>query len=268
MELSGARVLLTGATGGLGRAIAEALAARGSSLVLSSRKAAELETLASSLPGDGHATIVSELGSEGDGERLAEAARQDGPIDIFVANAGLPGTGRLEELSSEGIVRVLHVNLETPILLTHSLLPGMLERGRGHFVYVSSLAGKTPSPRSSMYNATKFGLRGFALAFRQDLRGSGVSASVVLPGFIRDAGMFADAQIEPPAGMGTGTPEQVGAAVTSAVDRDRAEITVAPAQLRALTALGQIFPGAAARAQRGKGERVADEFASRQRDKR
>ena len=220
------------------------------------------------LPGEGHSTLVSELGSEGAGERLAADATAIAPVDIFVANAGLPGTGRLEELSAEGITRILHVNLEAPIRASRALLPEMLERGSGHFVYISSLAGKTPSPRSSMYNASKFGLRGFALALRQDLRGSGVSASLVLPGFIRDAGMFADAEMSPPPGMGTGTPEQVGDAVRDAIVRDRAEIVVAPPQQRALTAFGHAFPGIAAFVQRGKGEKIAEQLASRQSDKR
>ena len=265
MELSGRTALLTGATGGLGRAIAEALAANGASVALSSRRLDDLERLAAELPGEGHRAIVADLAAEGAGEALASEA---GDVDIFVANAGLPGTGRLNERTTEEITRVLRVNLENPIRTSHALLPGMLERGSGHFVYISSLAGKTPSPRSSMYNASKFGLRGFALAFRQDLRGTGVSASLVLPGFIRDAGMFADAEMEPPRGMGTGTPQQVGRAVVDAIERDRAEIAVAPAQQRALTAIGHAFPGIAARAQRGTGERIAEQLATRQSDKR
>lgn len=268
MRVDGRRVLLTGATGGLGRAIAQTLAAAGGRLVLSSRKGDELEALASELPGGGHETLISELGSEGAGEELAAQATAGGPIDAFVANAGLPGTGRLEELDPESITRVLHVNLETPIHATRALLPAMLERGAGHFVYISSLAGKTPSPRSSMYNASKFGLRGFALALRQDLRGSGVGASLVLPGFIRDAGMFADAEMDPPPGMGTGRPEQVGEAVLRAIERDKAELVVAPPQQRAVSAVAHAFPRIADLAQRGRGERIAAELADRQRGKR
>jgi short-subunit dehydrogenase len=265
MDLDGSRTLLTGATGGLGRAIAVALAARGARLVLSSRKPEELEALIAQLEGDGHRAVVSDLSVEGAGEKLAAEA---GEVDLFVANAGLPGTGRIEQRSTEELVRVLHVNLEAPIRTTRALLPGMLERRRGHFVYISSLAGKAASPRSAMYNATKFGLRGFALGFRQDLHGSGVSASLVLPGFIREAGMFADAKTKPPPGVGTGTPEQVGAAVVNAVEQDRAEIVVAPPQQRALTAFGQAFPSIAALVQRGQGERVADQLAAGQSDKR
>jgi short-subunit dehydrogenase len=268
MEISGRTALLTGATGGLGRAIARALALRGATLVLSSRKEAELSALAASLPGEGHRTLVTELGEDGAGERLAEAASAHGPVDILVANAGLPGTGRLEDLSEEGITRLLHVNLESPIRTTRALLPSMLDRGVGHFVYVSSLAGKTPSPRSAMYNASKFGLRGFALAFRQDLRGTGVSASLVLPGFIRDAGMFADAEMAAPVGMGTSSPDEVGDAVIRAIESDKAEIVVAPAQQRAVAALGSTFPSIAALAQRGQGEKIAEQLAEKQSGKR
>jgi short-subunit dehydrogenase len=265
MELSGKRVLITGATGGLGRAIAGELAGAGAALALSSRKTAELETVASSLPGSGHTILTSDLSEPGAGRRLAAEA---GELDVLVANAGLPGTGRLEAFEPEQLERALRVNLEAPIETTHALLPAMLDRGSGHFVYVSSLAGKAPSPRSSVYNATKFGLRGFALAFRQDLRGSGVGASLVLPGFIRDAGMFADSGAKPPPGMGTGTPEGVGAAVRSAIERNRAEVVVAPPQQRAIAYLGQALPSLAALAQRGRGERVAERLTEGQREKR
>ena len=109
----------------------------------------------------------------------------------------------------------------------------MLERGAGHLVFVASLSGKAPSPRSAVYNATKFGLRGFSLGLRTDLKGTGVGASIVAPGFIRDAGMFADAKAKAPPGLGTSTPEAVGAAVVRAIERDSVEIAVAPPQQRA-----------------------------------
>ena len=268
MQISGKTALVTGATGGLGTAIAKELALRGATVVVSSRKQAELEALAASLPGDGHRTVVAELGSDGAGERLVADAELGGPVDIFVANAGLPGSGRFEDLSEEDITRVLRVNLEAPIRASRALLPAMLERDSGHFVYVSSLAGKVPSPRAAMYNASKFGLRGFTLALRQDLRGTGVGASLVLPGFIRDAGMFADAEMKPPPGMGTSTPEKVAEAVVRAVETNKAEFVVAPPQARAVSALGSSFPSVAAVFQRGAGERIAEELASKQTEKR
>src|SRR5207248_5442542 len=100
--------------------------------------------------------------------------------------------------SPEEIDRVLDVNLRAGIHLTHALLPSMLERGRGHMVYISSMAGKIPVPRASLYSATKYGLRGFAGALRDDLHGSGVGVSVVFPGPIEEAGLQADSGVPTP----------------------------------------------------------------------
>ncbi len=124
-------------------------------------------------------------------------------MDILVANAALPGSGRLESFSMEQIDRALDVNLRAPIALAHALAPAMVERGSGHLLFVSSLSGKTAAPGSSLYNATKYGLRGFAAALRAELRDSGVGVSAVFPGFIRDAGMFADSGAKLPPGVGT-----------------------------------------------------------------
>jgi len=268
MEIAGKRALLTGATGGIGRAIATALAAQGASVVVSSRKAEELDALVATLPGSGHSAVVSDLAEAGAAEKLVEAAAADGPVDLLVANAALPGSGPLDELSSEQVVRALTVNLESPILMARALGPAMRERGAGHLVFIASLAGKAASPRASIYNATKFGLRGFSLGLREDYVGTGVGVSLVLPGFIRDAGMFADSGAKIPPGIGTSTPEQVAAGVVKAVERDKAEVAVAPPQQRALVGFAHIFPSLAARAQRGAGTKIAEELARGQTDKR
>jgi short-subunit dehydrogenase len=260
MELSGRTALLTGATGGLGLAIAEALAARGVSVALSARNATALEELAARLPGAGHRTLPSDLAEPGAAERLAAEV---GDIDILVANAGLPGAGRLEDFSPQEVTRALRVNLEAPMLLARALSPAMVERGSGHLVFMASLAGKAGNPRTSIYNATKFGLRGFALALRCDLGPSGVGVSLVSPGFIRDAGMFADAGAKAPLVLGTGTPVQVGDAVIRAIERDKVEIVVAPLRFRALAHLALASPGISARVQSGsKGQRTGEEIAA------
>jgi short-subunit dehydrogenase len=256
MELAGRKALLTGATGGLGRAIAEALAAKGASLKLSSRKAEALEALAAELPGDGHTILPADLAEPGAAEQLAAEA---GDVDLLVANAGLPGSGWLADFSAEELARALRVNLEAPMLLARALYPGMVERGSGHLVFVSSLSGKVASPRSAIYNATKFGLRGFSMALRTDLAPKGVGASLVSPGFIRDAGMFADSGAKPPAGLGTGTPEQVGAAVVRAVERDKVEIVVAPMTARFASHVAMISPAIGVRSQAGSaGQKAAE----------
>jgi short-subunit dehydrogenase len=259
MDLAGRKALLTGATGGLGRAIAQALAERGARLTLSARNPEALREMAAGLPGGGHDTLPADLAEPEAAERLAVEAAG---TEILIANAGLPAAGWLSDFSAEQVKRALRVNLEAPMLLAHALFPAMLEAGSGHLVFVSSLAGKAPSPRSSIYNATKFGLRGFALGLRADLGPRGVGVSVVSPGFIRDAGMFADAGEKTPPGMGTGTPEQVGAATVKAIERNRAEITIAPLTQRAAAHFALISPAISVRAQSGGlGQKSAEAIA-------
>ncbi|MCE6999997.1 SDR family NAD(P)-dependent oxidoreductase [Saccharothrix sp. S26] len=234
MKVSGSTVLVTGATGGIGQSIARVLAGRGAKLVLTGRKVAELERLADQVGGR---AVVADL-ADGVGRLLDEV----GAVDVLVANAALPAGGALVELTAEQVRRALAVNLEAPVELARGLVPSMVRAGRGHVVLVGSLAGKVASAHSSLYNATKFGLRGFALGLREDLRGTGVGVSVVQPGFVRDAGMFADTGAKPPAGMRTVSPEQVAAGVVEAIEEDRAEVNVAPPELRVISTLGGAFP--------------------------
>jgi short-subunit dehydrogenase len=247
VELAGKTALLTGATGGLGRAIAGALAQRGVTLVLSGRHTEALQELADSLPGE-HRIATADLALEEAAERLAADA---GEVDCLVANAGLPGTGRLESFSVDEVGRAIRVNLAAPMILARALAPAMAERGQGQMVFISSLAGKSASPRSSIYNATKFGLRGFALALRTDLAGTGVGVSIVSPGFVRGAGMFVKSGAKTTAGLGTTTPERVAEAVVRAAERNAVEVAVAPIRQRALAHIGMAVPRLAVRAQSG-----------------
>ena len=186
-----------------------------------------------------------------------------------MANAALPGTGRIEGFSPQEVKRALRVNLEAPMMLARDLAPRMAERGDGHLVFVSSLAGKAPSPRSAIYCGTKFGLRGFALCLRADLARSGVGVSIVAPGFVREAGMFADSGAKPPAGVGTSTPRQVAAGVVRAIERNKMEVAVAPLRMRGLAHLGLASPRVAMRAVTGGNARkIADRVAEGQADKR
>ena len=222
MNLDDRRVLLTGATGGLGHAIARGLAARGATLVLTGRRADVLEPLAAEVGGT---AIPADLSDAAAVDALLDAA---GEVDVLVANAALPASGNVLEYTPEQIDRALAVNLRAPMILGRAVAVRLLERGAGgHLVFVSSLSGKAASPGSGIYSATKFGLRGFALGLREDLHGTGVGVTTIFPGFIRDAGMFADTKVTLPRGAGTRTPEDVGRAVVRAVREDPAEITVA-----------------------------------------
>ena len=254
---------MTGATGGIGGAIARAFAARGASLLLTGRRADVLEQMAVETGGRG---VACDLADRAQLEDLIAGA---GEVDVLVANAALPGSGSLLDYEQAAIDRALDVNLRSPITLARALAPGMVARGRGHLVFISSLQGKAPTPNSSLYVATKFGLRGFALALREDLRAAGVGVSVVMPGFIRDAGMFADAGVRLPIGVGTRTPEQVASAVIAAIEHNRAEVDVAPAPLRVGAALAGLLPGISAPVARRLGShRVANQMGAAQVDKR
>jgi short-subunit dehydrogenase len=265
VELAGKTVLLSGATGGIGTAIAKDMAGRGATLVLSSRRQEALDQLASTLSGSGHRAIAVDLAEDGAAERLVADI---GAFDVLVANAALPASGRLDDFTQDELGRALRVNLEAPVRMARELLPVWRNRGSGHFVFVSSLAGKAASPRSSLYSATKFGLRGFALGLRADLRGTGVSSSVVMPGFIRDAGMFADSGAKPPMGVGTSSPEEVAEGVARAVEDDRAEVEIAPLRLRMLANFAARRPALAAKFAGGAASKAGDELARGQADKR
>jgi short-subunit dehydrogenase len=266
MELAGRKTLLTGATGGLGRAIAAALAGRDAKLILSGRKAEALEALAAELPGDGHRVVPSDLAEPGAAERLAAEV---GDVDVLVANAGLPGTGRLPDYSVEQLTGTLRVNLEAPILLARALEPAMLEKGSGHMVFVASLSGKSATPLSSIYNATKFGLRGFALGLRADLDPQGIGVSLVSPGTIREAGMYADSGAPPIPGLGTGSPQQVADAVIRAIEKNKVEVTVAPVQQRLLAHFALTSPGISVKIASGDaGQKAASAVADGQSNKR
>ncbi len=257
-------VLLTGASGGIGHAIARALAARGAQLVLTGRRADVLEPLAAEVGGRALAVDLAERDAV---ERLAAAA---GEVEILVANAALPASGTLDDYTAEQIDRALDVNLRAPIQLAKALSDGMARRGRGHVVFISSTAGKVAAGGGALYSATKFGVRGFALALREDLAPAGVGVSTIFPGFIRDAGMFANAGVRLPPGVGTRTPQDVAAGVVRAIERDKAEVDVAPLSVRAGIALSGVTPPdvAASLRRRMGAQRVADGLTAAQRDNR
>jgi short-subunit dehydrogenase len=259
MQLSGKSALLTGATGGLGRAIAVEMAGRGASLILSARSPEALAEMASELPGSGHTTIPADLSQAGAATKLATDA---GDFDIFVANAGVRGAGDLTEYSDEQIERAIRVNLDSPVRMARAVMERMTQRGSGHMVFIASLAGKAASPRSALYNSTKFGLRGFAMGLRADLAPAGVGVSLVSPGFVREAGMFADSGAKPPPGLGTTTPDRVADAVVKAIEGDKLEIAVAPLAQRFGSHLALALPAVGLRIQSGGFARRAAEDAT------
>jgi uncharacterized protein len=263
VQLQHSTALVTGATGGIGQAIVRALHARGATVIASGRKRDALEGLARDL--EGVEPLVADLTDADEVSALVGGRR----IDVFVANAALPASGRLDSFSHEEIDRALDVNLRAPMQMSRALIPAMRERGAGHLVFISSLSGKMASAGASVYNATKFGLRGFGFALNDELRGTGVGVTTVFPGFIRNAGMFADSRVELRRGVGTRTPDDVARAVVQGIDTNRAEIDVAPFSLTSGARIFGVAPRLVAGINRRLGSvALADEIAEGQRDKR
>jgi short-subunit dehydrogenase len=254
MNIHGSRILLTGATGGLGEGLARALRIRGAELVLTGRRIEVLHDLAAEI---GAVSIAADLSQAEDVARLLDEA---GPIDVLINNAALPAVGPVVDFTEAEIARAIDVNLVAPILLSRTVTPQFIERGHGQIVLIGSLAGRAASKGSSMYNATKFGLRGFALAHRQDLHGTGVGVSLVEPTFVSGAGMYGDSGVDLPKGVRTASPRDVSRAVVRAIEKDVAEIVVAPMEQRVQATLALIAPSLDARLQRAFG--VDEIFAS------
>ena len=248
MELRGSTALSTGAAGGLGQAIARELAARGCTCVLSGRNTAGLERLAAEIGGE---VVVADLLDPRDVDRLIDRAAE---VDILVCNAGNGGDCSLQEETSDHINELLDVNLRVPMVMASQFAQDKLTTGEpARIVLIGSLAGLAASPNTRLYNATKFGLRGFGLALAQDLDGTNVSASVVAPGFIRDAGMFADGDIDLPKAVRTKAPHDVALGVVRAIEGNQPEVFVAPTELRLSATLATVAPALSARIQKWAG---------------
>jgi short-subunit dehydrogenase len=178
--------LITGASGGIGSATAQEMARQGANVVLAARRADLLDALATELGASGVEAfaVPTDLTDSAQIERLVERALERfGRIDILVNNAGIGSSRSLAKTPPDAVRRELEINLVGAILLTRAILPGMLERRRGAIISIASVAGHIAV--EPIYSATKFGIRGFSHALRRQLRGSGVSVSVVSPGFIR-----------------------------------------------------------------------------------
>jgi short-subunit dehydrogenase len=177
----GTRVLVTGASRGIGAAIARAFAARGCTVGLVARSRAPLEELAATLPAGEHVALEGDVA---DAASIAAAVDTFGDVDVLVANAGLTHYMPFAELPLESAKQMSEVNWLGTLYTVKAALPRMLERRCGHIVVISSGGGVRGFPEAAVYNGTKAAQRGFAEALRLELAGSGVSVTTVYPGEI------------------------------------------------------------------------------------
>jgi short-subunit dehydrogenase len=180
MDLQNKRVLITGASRGLGAALAESFAAAGAKVVLVARSAEAITALASRLGGVAYAVDLSDQ-SQVDG-LIARIEADGGPIDVLVNNAAVETNRLVDEMDERDIVNTISLNLTTPERLTRQVLPGMLQRGRGHLVNVSSMTGIANIPSTSVYSSTKAGLTHFSGGLLADLKGTPIGITLVEPG--------------------------------------------------------------------------------------
>jgi short-subunit dehydrogenase len=250
--MKAANAIVTGASRGIGLHIARALANRGLNLLLVARSEAELVRLADELRGPDNRIAIAavDLGDERAAGRVADAATSAlGPVDVLVNNAAVELQRRFHTLETAEIEHVLRVDLITPIELSQLLLPQMLERGYGRIVNISSIAGRVGFPNTEAYAAAKDGLIAFSRVLRNDYRRSGVSASAVILGAVKNAGLGQRTIDELGVKTNTSfmvTPEKVAKAVVRAIEKDKAELVVMPGPGRAVKALMDLFPGAGA----------------------
>jgi short-subunit dehydrogenase len=175
----GTRALVTGTSRGIGRALAERLAARGATVGLVARSTREVEALADALPGE---HVV--LGDTDVGDRAAveAAVERFGRMDLVVANAGVAHYGAFAEQPAEQFEEMTRVNWLGTLYTLHAALPRLLRQGSGHVVVLSSVSGLRAFPEAAVYGATKAAQRAFADALRHELTGTGVSLTTVHPG--------------------------------------------------------------------------------------
>ncbi|HEY7222439.1 MAG TPA: SDR family NAD(P)-dependent oxidoreductase [Micromonosporaceae bacterium] len=241
MRIAGAVALVTGASSGVGRATACALAGRGATLLLHGRDRTALSEVADRTGGS---VLIQELAEPGAARRLADqvSAAGTGVVDILVANAGAGFAGEFSTMDEDAPERMIAANLTAPVELTRLVLPGMLERGRGSIVFVTSIAGRAGVAGEAVYAATKAGLDIFAESLRLELRGTGVDVGVLVPGVV--ATRFFDRRGRP---YGRAKPrplpaEAAAAALVRIIETGRAE-TYLPGWLRLPVAVRSIAPG-------------------------
>jgi short-subunit dehydrogenase len=228
--------------------IARALAGHGVNLVLTARSAAELDMVRAEIAelGVNAAAIPCDIADPLERAALVEHAQsQVGPIDIVVNNAGIETVGLFHTMTANDLTRVLDVNLIAPLMLTRAVLPGMIERGRGHVVNISSGAGKVGVPYAASYSASKHGLVGLTRSLRAEYHGSPVGFSVVCPAFVSETGMYDRWErrgAKAPWYVGRSTPQKVAKVVVSCIRRGRADVLVNVPPLRPLVTLLNVAP--------------------------
>jgi short-subunit dehydrogenase len=234
MQVSGSRVLVTGASRGIGEGIVRRFAAAGAEVVGAARSAEALDRLAADT---GCAPVAFDAADPGRVDGFIDRVEHEhGPIDILVNNAGVEVSGLLEDTAAADIDRTVQVNLVAPMQLTRQIVPRLLERGRGHLVFTSSIAATGGAPTASIYSSTKAGLTRFAESARMELADDGIGVTILHLGPIAtsmwdrlgsdQANDVAMARGKRLGALAVGTVESVADATLAAVENGRREVRI------------------------------------------
>jgi short-subunit dehydrogenase len=183
MDIRDKNVILTGASGSIGRAIAEKLNAEGARLILVGGNEPKLLQLLDDLGGDHHVAVIADLGENRGRHRLLEFCENIGPdgISVLINNAGVNEFGLFEEQSQTAITNLININLVSPMLICQDLLPLLKQQEEAQIVNIGSTYGSIGYPGFGAYCASKFGLRGFTESLRRELSDSGMQVSYIAP---------------------------------------------------------------------------------------
>jgi short-subunit dehydrogenase len=243
MNLEGRVAIVTGASSGIGLAVARQLVGGGARVALVARTRDKLEEVERELGADRAAAFPLDVRDLGGLKSLPSAVEERfGQLDILVNNAGLNHRGPVLEHTPEALAEIITTNLTAPIYLTRAAVAKM-DKGGGVIVNVASLAGMVPVPHEAAYSASKAGLRAFTRALADELRGSGIEACLVSPGPV-DTGFFGDVETVPDLvfSQPMRTAEQIAGAVLDCIRTGAGEIAV-PALSGKLATVAYVFPG-------------------------
>jgi NAD(P)-dependent dehydrogenase (short-subunit alcohol dehydrogenase family) len=242
-RIAGATTIITGGSSGVGRAAAMAFAREGARVVLAARNPEQLRRVEADVRAAGAEVLVvpTDVTDEGSVGRLVrETLARFGRIDIVICNAGVYHRSAVRDLALADIERCMAVNFYGTVHLIRAVLPYLLAQRSGHIVAVTSVDGKKGLPPDAAYAASKFAATGFLDVLRQELHGSGVSASTILPGRV-DTPMIATLDV--PLASAKISCERVARAMVRAVRQRRREIVVPFSGPKALIVLSSIWAG-------------------------
>jgi len=243
-------VWITGASSGIGEALALELATQGATLVLTARRTDRLEALKQRVPDPSKVLLLP--GDLQDASAIVPLAQKAeamaGKIDVLINNAGISQRSTALEARLEDVRRLMEINFFAPIALTNAVLPAMLKRGSGTIVIISSVAGYVGTPKRSSYCASKHAVRGYYDSLRAELDGSGVGVTIVCPGYINTeitehaVGVTGAAHGKKDKVIENGLPaEKCAKAIANAIAKGKTEMTIGGPEVLAIYAK-RFFP--------------------------